>query len=92
MIKENIKKFIARGRVPVYKDVISEDVGYRRVKKTRKYLICDCCGTKIWLDIPKPKRFGGILELSYILTKEKTTQIAICDNCAKTVFDEFWNE
>lgn len=92
MIKENITKFIARGKVPVYKEVVLEEGLYRPVKKIRKYLICDCCGNKVWLDLPKCQRAGGILELSYVLTKAKTTEIAVCDYCTKTVYDEFWNE
>lgn len=92
MIKDNITKFIARGKVPVYKKVSLIEGNYRTVKKTRKYLICDNCGSEIFLDLPKHKRNGGTLVLSYVLTGSKSVEIAICDNCAKAVYNEFWNE
>lgn len=91
MIKENVAKFISRGKVPVYKEIAIIEGNYRVSKKTRKYLICDYCGSKIFLDLPKSKRNGGLLTVSYVLTGTKSIEIAICDNCAKAVYEEFWN-
>lgn len=62
----------------------------RGVKKTEyQYLICDYCGDKIKLTMPKHERTGGIVELSYIITKSANIQLALCNKCVKKTIEEF---
>ena len=89
MIKEKINTFIARKNVPVYYDEFTDYSSYRTFKKKNKYLICDYCGEKIYINVPKHEKTGGIVKLSYVLTKSKNVDIALCNKCVKLALSEF---
>lgn len=86
MIKEKLNILSRRTKPEVYSEYKNE----RGIKKIEyQYLLCDYCGDKIKLTIPKHERTGGIVELSYIITKSSNIQLALCNKCVKKTIDEF---
>lgn len=88
MIKEKLDVLKKRDSVPVYEAYSEKD--YRGKQKVLyKYLKCDRCGDEIRLVGPKMLRTGGIVELSYVITRDTTIQVALCTKCINPAIAEF---
>lgn len=89
MIKEKLNELISRQKPPIYTEVTVENSAFGKHKLKNKYMICDSCGEKIYIDIPKDKRIGGTMELNYSLTHKEDCLIAVCNKCVIPVINEF---
>ena len=88
MIKEKLNILKKRNSVPVYEAHSEKD--YRgKQKLLYKFLKCDRCEEEIRLAGPKMLRTGGIMELSYVITKDTTIQVALCTKCINPAIAEF---
>lgn len=89
MIKEKLDILIKREKPKEYTDVFVEASGYGKKKIKNRYLICDYCGEKISLDVPKDRRTGGTMILNKILTHKTRCTIAACNKCVIPILNEF---
>lgn len=87
MIKEKLGQIKRRGKVPKYTEYTTDDRSRR--KKAYDYFICDYCGERIILSEPKNTRAGGTAKISYILTKDETVEVALCNKCVNPALNEF---
>lgn len=86
-IKSQLTYLCKRKKAPIYDK--KEPSQYGKPKTVYRYLICDRCGKEIELYKKKEDRQGGTLQLSYIITGITTTEIAVCRQCLKKVYEEF---
>lgn len=87
MIKEKLAEIYKRGKPIKYQSYATNDRG-RKIKEY-DYLICDRCGDKIPLIKPKQLRKGGTVTLSYVITKYRTIELALCSKCINPTLKEF---
>ena len=87
MLKEKLTKIEVRGKPEKFTEYKEEWRGFK--KKLYDYYICDYCGEKIALTEPKNQRTGGTTKVSYVLTKRKTVEVALCNKCVNPALKEF---
>ena len=89
MIIEKLDILIKRKKPKIYTNVFVETRGYGKQKIKNRYLICDYCGERISLDVPKDRKTGGTMILNTILTHKTRCTIAACNKCVNPILNEF---
>lgn len=89
MIKEKLNELVERKKPQIYTEVLVENSAFGKHKLKNKYMICDLCGERIYIGVPKDKRTGGTMELVYSLTHREDCLIAVCNKCVIPVLNEF---